>query len=71
MTEYLGETKKQKKKRKQKNFREEEERPRDEEQLDVELQETNGVESPRQKPGKPSTGIICSEHFNQIFTQTY
>uniref|UniRef100_A0A8C2EML4 ubiquitinyl hydrolase 1 n=1 Tax=Cyprinus carpio TaxID=7962 RepID=A0A8C2EML4_CYPCA len=58
VTEYLGETKKQKKKRKQKNFREEEERPRDEEQLDVELQETNGVESPRQKPGKPSTAAV-------------
>ncbi|XP_016379737.1 ubiquitin carboxyl-terminal hydrolase 36 isoform X3 [Sinocyclocheilus rhinocerous] len=61
MTEYLGETKKKKKKRKQKNFREEEERPRDEELL----QETNGVESPRQmsnkgkqKPGKPSTAAV-------------
>ncbi|XP_016089430.1 ubiquitin carboxyl-terminal hydrolase 36 isoform X1 [Sinocyclocheilus grahami] len=61
MTEYLGETKKKKKKRKQKHFREEEERPGDEEQL----QETNGVESPRQmsnkgkqKLGKPSTAAV-------------
>uniref|UniRef100_A0A8C1NLB3 ubiquitinyl hydrolase 1 n=1 Tax=Cyprinus carpio TaxID=7962 RepID=A0A8C1NLB3_CYPCA len=47
-TEYLGETKKKKKKRRQKDFREEEERPRDKEKLDVELQETNGVESSSQ-----------------------
>ncbi len=63
--EYQGETKKKKKKRKQKDFREEEERPRDQEKCHVELQETNGFESPsqmgntgKQKSGNPSTGVI-------------
>ncbi len=61
-TEYLEETKK--KKRKEKDFREEK-RPRDKEKHHVELQETNGVESPsqmgntgKQISGNPSTGVI-------------
>lgn len=55
-TEYLAETKKKKKKKKHKAFREEEERPRDKEKLHVELQETNGVDTGKQKPSKSSTG---------------
>ncbi|XP_043088596.1 ubiquitin carboxyl-terminal hydrolase 36 [Puntigrus tetrazona] len=55
-TEYLGETRKKKKKRKQKDFIEEEERPRDKEKRHMELQETNGDESPCQM-GKTSKQI--------------
>ncbi|XP_016322832.1 ubiquitin carboxyl-terminal hydrolase 36 isoform X2 [Sinocyclocheilus anshuiensis] len=59
-TEYLGETNKKKKKRKQKDFREEEERPRDKEKLHVELQETNGVETPSQigNAGKQKSAAV-------------
>lgn len=56
-TEYLEETKK--KKRKEKDFREEK-RPRDKEKHHVELQETNGVESPSQmgNTGKQKSAAV-------------
>ncbi|KAK2915824.1 hypothetical protein Q8A67_000198 [Cirrhinus molitorella] len=63
-TEYL-ETKKKQKKKKHKDFDKEEGRPKDKEKVNVEFQETNGVEPPsqmgnmaKQKPSKSSTAAV-------------